>query len=147
MLTQVEQEELDQLYEVLMAKYFIHNDEQELLQGHELLNNVPSGWTVVDYQNEGEQADISDAALAIESSTGINISGHPSVVLQLNLFDGLFNADGSKNTTNRTLQWKCLHVDPVLNLSWTDIQTMIDTFVTLNDANHTALQNETRVGD
>ena len=48
MLTQVEQEELDQLYEVLMAKYFIHNDEQELLQGHELLNNVPSGWTVVD---------------------------------------------------------------------------------------------------
>ena len=139
--------ELGQLYEVLMAKYFIHNDEQELLQGHELLNNVPSGWTVVDYQNEGEQADISDAALAIESSTGINISGHPSVVLQLNLFDGLFNADGSKNTDTRTLQWKCLHVDPVLNLSWTDIQTMIDNFVTLNDANHTALQNETRVGD
>ena len=60
MLTQVEQEELDQLYEVLMAKYFIHNDEQELLQGHELLNNVPSGWTVVDYQNPGEQADISE---------------------------------------------------------------------------------------
>lgn len=130
-----------------MAKYFIHNDEQELTKGNNLLGTVPSGWTVVDYQNEGEQADVSDAALAVESSTGISISGHPSVVLQLNLFDGLFNADNSKNTTNRTLQWKCLHVDPVLNLSWTDIQNMIDNFVTLNDANHTALQNETRVGD
>ena len=130
-----------------MAKYFIHNDEQELLQGHELLNNVPAGWTVVDYQNEGEQADVSDAALAVESSTGITISGHASIVLQLNLFDGLFNADGSKNTTNRTLQWKCLHVDPSINMSWSGIQDMIDNFVTLNDANHTALQNETRVGD
>ena len=130
-----------------MAKYFIHNDEQELTKGNNLLGTVPSGWTVVDYQNPGEQADVSDAALAVESSTGISISGHPSVVLQLNLFNGLFNADGSKNTTNRTLQWKCLHVDPSINMSWSDIQDMIDNFVTLNDANHTALQNETRVGD
>lgn len=130
-----------------MAKYFIHNDEQELTKGNNLLGTVPSGWTVVDYQNPGEQADVSDAALAVESSTGISISGHPSVVLQLNLFDGLFNADGSKNTTNRTLQWKCLHVDPSIDMSWSDIQDMIDNFVTLNDANHTALQNETRVGD
>jgi hypothetical protein len=130
-----------------VAKYFIHNDEQELTKGNNLLGTVPSGWTVVDYQNEGEQADVSDAALAVESSTGISISGHPSVVLQLNLFNGLFNADGSKNTTNRTLQWKCLHVDPSIDMSWSDIQDMIDNFVTLNDANHTALQNETRVGD
>ena len=130
-----------------MAKYFIHNDEQELTKGNNLLGTVPSGWTVVDYQNPGEQADVSDAALAVESSTGISISGHPSVVLQLNLFNGLFNADGSKNTTNRTLQWKCLHVDPSIDMSWSDIQDMIDNFVTLNDANHTALQNETRVGD
>jgi hypothetical protein len=57
-----------------MAKYFIHNDEQELLTGHELLNNVPAGWTVVDYQNPGEQADISDAALAVEAESGIGIS-------------------------------------------------------------------------
>lgn len=130
-----------------MAKYFIHNDEQELTKGNNLLGTVPSGWTVVDYQNPGEQADVSDAALAVESSTGISISGHPSVVLQLNLFNGLFNADGSKNTTNRTLQWKCLHVDSSIDMSWSDIQDMIDNFVTLNDANHTALQNETRVGD
>jgi hypothetical protein len=128
-----------------MAKYFIHNDEQELLTGHELLNNVPTGWTVVDYQNPGEQADISDAALAVEAESGIGISGHPSVVLQLNLFDGLFKADGSKNTDTRTLVWKCIHID--LYWSWTDIQNAIDTFITLNDANHTALQNETRVGD
>ena len=118
-----------------MAKYFIHNDEQELLQGHELLNNVPSGWTVVDYQNAGEQADISDAALAVESSTGIGISGHPSIVVQLNLFDGLYKADGSKNTTDRSLQWRCMHVE--LDWSWTDITDAMAEFVTANDTNHT----------
>ena len=91
----------DQQYEVLMAKYFIHNNERELLTGHELLNNVPSGWTVVEYQNAGEQADISDAALAVETEAGTGISGHPSIVVQLNVFDGLFNADLSKNTTTR----------------------------------------------
>jgi hypothetical protein len=126
-----------------VAKYFIHNDEQELLTGHELLNNVPAGWTVVDYQNPGEQADISDAALAVESESGLIISGHPSVVLQLNLFDGLFKDDGSKNTDTRTLQWKCIHID--LYWSWTDIQNAIDTFITLNDTNHTELQNQAKV--
>jgi hypothetical protein len=52
-----------------VAKYFIHNDEQELTKGNNLLGTVPSGWTVVDYQNPGEQADVSDAALAIEADT------------------------------------------------------------------------------
>ena len=59
-----------------MAKYFIHNDEQELTMNspyHNLLGRVPSGWTVVDYQNAGEQADVSDAALAIESEAGLTI--------------------------------------------------------------------------
>ena len=54
-----------------MAKYFIHNDEQELTMSspyHNLLGNVPSGWTVVDYQNEGDQADVSDA-MCYEDST------------------------------------------------------------------------------
>ena len=53
-----------------MAKYFIHNNEQEI---SDLLSNVPSGWTVVEYQNEGEQADISDAALAVESEAELSI--------------------------------------------------------------------------
>lgn len=123
-----------------MAKYFIHNDEQELTKGHNLLGNVPSGWTVVDYQNSGEQADISDAAIAIESSTGIGISGHPSIVVQLNLFDRLYKEDGSKNTTDRSLQWRCIHID--LSWSWTDITEAMAEFVTLNDTNHTALLDE-----
>ena len=123
-----------------MAKYFIHNDEQELTKGHNLLGNVPSGWTVVDYQNSGEQADISDAAIAIEASTGIGISGHPSIVVQLNLFDRLYKEDGSKNTTDRSLQWRCIHID--LSWSWTDITEAMAEFVTLNDTNHTALLDE-----
>jgi hypothetical protein len=123
-----------------MAKYFIHNDEQELTKGHNLLGNVPSGWTVVDYQNSGEQADISDAAIAIESSTGIGISGHPSIVVQLNLSDRLYKEDGSKNTTDRSLQWRCIHID--LSWSWTDITEAMAEFVTLNDTNHTALLDE-----
>ena len=126
-----------------MAKYFIHNNERELLTGHELLNNVPSGWTVVEYQNAGEQADISDAALAVEAEAGIGISGHPSIVVQLNVFDGLFNADLSKNTTTRKLEWRCLHVE--LKWSWTDIQNYIDEYITIIDENHTTLQNETPV--
>ena len=126
-----------------MAKYFIHNDEQELTKGHNLLGTVPSGWTVVDYQNAGEQADISDAALAVEAEAGIGISGHPSVVVQLNVFDGLFNADRSKNTTTRKLEWRCLHVE--LKWSWTDIQNYIDEYITIIDENHTTLQNETPV--
>ena len=126
-----------------MAKYFIHNNERELLTGHELLNNVPSGWTVVEYQNAGEQADISDAALAVEAEAGIGISGHPSIVVQMNLFDNLFNADGSKNTTNRKLEWRCLHVE--LNWSWTDIQNYIDDYIAIIDDSHTTQQNETPV--
>ena len=126
-----------------MAKYFIHNDEQELTKGHNLLGTVPSGWTVVEYQNAGEQADISDAALAVEAEAGIGISGHPSIVVQMNLFDNLFNADGSKNTTNRKLEWRCLHVE--LNWSWTDIQNYIDDYIAIVDHNHTTQQNETPV--
>ena len=123
--------------------YFIHNNEQELTKGHNLLGTVPSGWTVVEYQNAGEQADISDAALAVEAEAGIGISGHPSIVVQMNLFDGLFNADGSKNTTTRKLEWRCLHVE--LKWSWTDIQDYIDDYITIIDENHTTLQNETPV--
>ncbi len=123
-----------------MAKYFIHNDEQELFKGPKLLNNVPDGWTVVDYQNPGEQADISDAALAIEAETGVGIAAHPSIVVQLNLFNRLYNPDGSKNTTNRTLQWKCIEVH--LSWSWTDIENAMADFVTANDENHHALLAE-----
>lgn len=123
-----------------MAKYFIHNDEQELTKGHNLLGTVPSGWTVVDYQNPGEQADVSDAALAIEADTGVGIIGTPSIVVQLNLFNRLYNEDGSKNTTNRTLQWKCIEV--ILSWSWEDIEDAMADFVTANDANHNALLAE-----
>ena len=120
-----------------MAKYFIHNDEQELKKGHNLLGTLPSGLTVVDYQNPGEQADVSDAALAIEADTGVGIIGTPSIVVQLNLFNRLYNEDGSKNTTNRTLQWKCIEV--ILSWSWEDIEDAMADFVTANDADNNVL--------
>lgn len=123
-----------------MAKYFIHNNEQELTRGHELLNNVPDGWTVVEYQNPGDQADISDAALAIESETGISISGHPSIVVQLNLFDRLYKEDGTKNTDIKSLQWRCIHVQ--LSSSWEDIQNEMDAYVSLNEEAQVALLAE-----
>jgi hypothetical protein len=52
-----------------VAKYFIHNDEQELTKGNNLLGTVPSGWTVVDYQNPGEQADVSASIANAASET------------------------------------------------------------------------------
>ena len=61
----------------------------------------------------------------------------------MNLFDGLFNADLSKNTTTRKLEWRCLHVE--LKWSWTDIQNYIDEYIAIVDENHTTLQNETPV--
>jgi hypothetical protein len=123
-----------------VAKYFIHNNEQELTRGHELLNNVPDDWTIVEYQNPGDQADISDAALAIESETGLGISGHPSIVVQLNLFDRLYKEDGTKNTDIKSLQWRCIHVQ--LTWSWEDIQNEMDAYVSLNEEAQVALLAE-----
>ena len=97
-----------------MAKYFIHNDEQELTMNspyHNLLGSVPSGWTVVDYQNAGEQADVSDAALAIESEAGLTIIGTPSIVVELNCYTGIRDANGDEITTKAN-KWVCIPVDP-----------------------------------
>jgi len=123
-----------------VAKYFIHNNEQELTRGHELLNNVPDDWTVIEYQNSGDQADTSDDALAVESETGISISGHPSIVVQLNLFDRLYKEDGTKNTDIKSLQWRCIHVQ--LQWSWEDIQNEMDAYVSLNAEAQVALLAE-----
>ena len=121
-----------------MAKYFIHNNEQELtIREPKLLSNVPSGWTVVEYQNEGEQADISDAALAIESEAGITINGTPSVVVQLNCYKGLLNPDGSENTT-REYKWICIPVHD--GKSWADIEQEMVDWVARDDAVHDTLK-------
>jgi hypothetical protein len=122
-----------------MAKYFIHNDEQELTSGipfHDLLNNVPSGWTVVDYQNPGEQADVSDAALAIESEAGLTINGTPSIVVELNCYSGLRDSNGDPVTT-RANKWICIPVDP--GYSWTDITDSMTDWVARDDAAYDSL--------
>lgn len=122
-----------------MAKYFIHNDEQELTLGdpfYDLLNNVPDGWTVVDYQNEGDQADVSDAALDIESESGLTISGTPSIVVQLNCYSGLRDSNGDPVTT-RALKWICIPVNPTH--SWTDITDSMTNWVERDDAAHDSL--------
>ena len=122
-----------------MAKYFIHNDEQELTLGdpfHDLLNNVPDGWTVVDYQNEGDQADISDAALAVEAEAGLTITGTPSIVVELNCYAGLRDSNGDEITT-REKKWICIPVIP--NSSWTDINDSMTDWVLRDDAAHDAL--------
>ena len=122
-----------------MAKYFIHNDEQELTLGdpfHDLLNNVPDGWTVVDYQNEWDQADISDAALAVEAEAGLTINGTPSIVVELNCYSGLRDSNGDEITT-RANKWVCIPVIP--NSSWTDIDDSMTDWVLRDDAAHDAL--------
>ena len=122
-----------------MAKYFIHNDEQELTMGdpfHDLLNNVPSGWTVVDYQNPGEQADVSDAALAIESEAGLTINGTPSIVVELNCYTGIRDSNGDPITT-RANKWMCIPIDPAC--SWDEINDAMTDWVTRDDAAHDAL--------
>lgn len=122
-----------------MAKYFIHNDEQELTMGdpfHDLLNNVPSGWTVVDYQNPGEQADVSDEALAIESEAGLTINGTPSIVVELNCYRGIRDSNGDPVTT-RANKWICIPIDPAC--SWTEINDAMTDWVTRDDAAHDAL--------
>tara|TARA_B100000927_G_scaffold288960_1_gene284572 strand:- start:309 stop:698 length:390 start_codon:yes stop_codon:yes gene_type:complete len=122
-----------------MAKYFIHNDEQELTMDspyHNLLDNVPSGWTVVDYQNPGEQADVSDAALAIESEAGLTINGTPSIVVELNCYTGIRDSNGDPITT-RANKWVCIPINPAC--SWTEINDAMTDWVTRDDAAHDAL--------
>ena len=122
-----------------MAKYFIHNNEQELTMGspyHNLLGNVPSGWTVVDYQNEGDQADISDAALAVEAEAGLIITGTPSIVVELNCYPGLRDSNGDPITT-RANKWVCIPVIP--NSSWTDIADSMTNWVARDDAAYDSL--------
>lgn len=119
-----------------MAKYFIHNNEQELTMGspyHDLLGNVPSGWTVVEYQNEGEQADVSDAALAIESETKINIIGTPSIVVELNCYTGLRDSNGDEITTKAN-RWVCIPVNTAS--SWTTITNSMTEWVAMDDQAH-----------
>lgn len=119
-----------------MAKYFIHNNEQELTMSspyHNLLGNVPSGWTVVEYQNEGEQADVSDAALAIESEAGLTITGTPSIVVELNCYTGLRDANGDEITTKAN-KWVCIHVNTAS--SWTDITDSMTEWVAMDDQAH-----------
>tara|TARA_B100000927_G_scaffold137559_2_gene110994 strand:+ start:166 stop:555 length:390 start_codon:yes stop_codon:yes gene_type:complete len=119
-----------------MAKYFIHNNEQELTMGspyHNLLGNVPSGWTVVEYQNEGEQADVSDAALAIESETKINIIGTPSIVVELNCYTGLRDSNGDEITTKAN-RWVCIPVNTAS--SWTTITNSMTEWVAMDDQAH-----------
>ena len=122
-----------------MAKYFIHNDEQELTMTspyHNLLGNVPSGWTVVDYQNEGDQADVSDAALAIESETGLTIIGTPSIVVELNCYTGVRDSNGDAVTT-RANKWICIPVDSARD--WTAITDSMTNWVARDDDAHDAL--------
>ena len=116
-----------------MAKYFIHNNEQEI---SDLLSNVPSGWTVVEYQNEGEQADISDAALAVESEAEVSISGTPSIVVELDLYTGLRDANGDEITT-RANKWVFIPVIPTSN--WTEIVASMTEYVDIDDQAHNDL--------
>ena len=119
-----------------MAKYFIHNNEQELTMGspyHNLLGNVPSGWTVVEYQNKGEQADISDAALAIESEAGLTITGTPCIVVELNCYTGLRDANGDEITTKAN-KWVCILANTAS--SWTDITDSMTEWVAMDDQAH-----------
>ena len=120
-----------------MAKYFIHNDEQELTMEspyHNLLGNVPSGWTVVDYQNEGEQADISDAALAIESESGLTITGTPSIVVELNCYTGL--RDSNERGYNQANKWVCICRSAC---DWTAITDSMTDWVAGDDVVYDAL--------
>tara|TARA_B100000214_G_scaffold350912_1_gene304930 strand:- start:3435 stop:3824 length:390 start_codon:yes stop_codon:yes gene_type:complete len=119
-----------------MAKYFVHNNEQELTMGspyHNLLGNVPSGWTVVEYQNEGEQADVSDAALAIESEAGLTITGTPSIVVELSCYVGLRDSNGDEVTTKAN-KWICIPVNP--SGSWTTITDSMTEWVAMDDQAH-----------
>ena len=122
-----------------MAKYFIHNDEQELTMEspyHNLLGNVPSGWTVIDYQNTGEQADVSNDALAIEAEAGLTINGTPSIVVELNCYTGIRDSNGDPITT-RANKWVCIPINPAC--SWTDIDEAMTDWVVRDDAAHDAL--------
>ena len=121
-----------------MAKYFIHNNEQELtIREPKLLSNVPSEWTVIEYQNPGEQADISGKAEAVEAEAGLTINGTPSIVVQLNCYKGLLNADGTENTT-RENKWVCILVHD--GQSWADIEQEMVDWVARDDAIHDTLK-------
>ena len=122
-----------------MAKYFIHNDEQELTMEspfHNLLGNVPSGWTVIDYQNTGEQADVSNDALAIEAEAGLTINGTPSIVVELNCYTGIRDSNGDPITT-RANKWVCIPINPAC--SWSDIDDAMTNWLARDDAAHDAL--------
>ena len=122
-----------------MAKYFIHNDEQELTMDspyHNLLGNVPSGWTVIDYQNTGEQADVSNDALAIEAEAGLTINGTPSIVVELNCYTGIRDSNGDPITT-RANKWVCIPINPAC--SWSDIDDAMTNWLARDDAAHDAL--------
>ena len=104
-----------------MAKYFIHNGEQD-----SIIAELPAGYTVLDVNSAERSA-------AIDPLENVDVIGVPSIILEVEGYRRI-------KTDEKRTYWKCLVVREAT--SWSDVEDIITNRETLVDEHHAREKTE-----
>ena len=97
-----------------MAKYFIHNGEQD-----SIIDDLPAGYTVLEITSAERSEAIDPLPL--------DVVGVPCIIEELNLYTAW-------NTDTKSDRWQCIHVPNAT--TWSDMNTKRTYHLTMNEQQH-----------
>ena len=97
-----------------MAKYFIHNGEQD-----SLIAELPAGYTVLEITSAERSA-------AIDPLPNIDVQGAPCVIEEINLYTG--------TSEEKTEKWCCIYVDSAS--TWAQFEAEKTQLLEMNTQQH-----------
>lgn len=101
-----------------MAKYFIHNGEQDLI-----ISNLPEGYTVLEITSAERSEAIDPLPL--------DVIGVPCLIEELNIYTAW-------NTDTKSDKWQCLCVPEAT--TWAAMEAKRTEYLTLNEQQHTDMK-------
>ena len=97
-----------------MAKYFIHNGEQD-----SIIAELPAGYTVLEVTSAERSA-------AIDPLENVDVVGVPSIIEEIDVYKNITEEKHSK--------WVCIHVDSAS--TWAQFETAKTKFLTDDETAH-----------
>ena len=101
-----------------MAKYFIHNGEQD-----SIINELPAEYTVLEITSAERSAVIDPLPL--------DVVGAPCIIEELELYTA-WNIDTKSDS------WQCIHVPDAT--TWAEFEAKRTHFITMNEQQHNELK-------
>ena len=101
-----------------MAKYFIHNGEQD-----SIINELPAEYTVLEITSAERSAVIDPLPL--------DVVGVPCLIEELNVYTAW-------NTDTKSDKWQCILAEDAT--TWTEVNAKRTEYLTLNEQQHNAMK-------